>query len=88
MNVVAGEGKKSAKFGAAPPFGASTLWGPIVVQKFNIQKLAEVEIGRCRNWPKLKLAEVDRAQRAWELWDLTQSVNDHVFPPRVAFLDQ
>ena len=37
-----------------------------VVPKFNIQKMAEVEIGRSRNWPKStwpksKLAEVDRA---------------------------
>ena len=36
-----------------------------MVQKFNIQKLAEVEIGRSRNWPnsKKKLAEVDRAPK-------------------------
>ena len=29
------------------------------VQKFNIQKLAEVKIGRSQNWPKSKLAEVE-----------------------------
>ena len=40
-------------------FGASTLWAPhpsraphLVVPKFNIPKLAEIEIGRSRNWPK------------------------------------
>ena len=49
-----------------PPFGAPLFLGlglhprglhplgapPLVVQKFNIQKMAEVEIGRSRNWPK------------------------------------
>ena len=43
---------------------------PPLVKKFNIQKLAEVEIGRSRigrtrkkkkSWPKSKLADVDRA---------------------------
>ena len=57
----------------APPFGAPLFPGlglhPLglhpsraphfVVPKFNIQKLAEVEIGRSRNWPKSKLAEVE-----------------------------
>ena len=48
-------------FGAgAPPFGGSTLRGPTLCRpKFNIQKLAEVEIGRSQNWPKSKLAEVE-----------------------------
>ena len=51
----------------APPFWAPPFWAPplrraphFVVPKFNIQKLAEVEFGRSRNWPKSKLAEVDR----------------------------
>ena len=51
--------KKSAKFWAStlrglhpsvpPPFGAPPF---VMVPKVNIQKLAEVEIGRSRNWPK------------------------------------
>ena len=42
-------------------FGPPLFGGPpFVVQKFNIPKLAEVEIGRSRNWPKLKLAEVEK----------------------------
>ena len=44
MKNVAGEGKN---FGPHPS-GAP----PFVVPKFNIQKLAEVEIGRSRNWRK------------------------------------
>ena len=57
-------GPTFSRFG--PPPGASTFRGlhpsgapPFKVQKFNIQKLAEVEIGRSRNWPKSKLAEVE-----------------------------
>ena len=74
MKIVAGKKKKARNFGpppfgpppfgthpsGPPPFGAP----PFVVHKFNIQKLAEVEIGRSRNWPKSKLAEFDRARES------------------------
>ena len=44
----------------APPFGAHPSKAPhFVVPKFNIPKLAEIEIGRNRSWPKSKLAEVE-----------------------------
>ena len=58
----------------------STLRGPIfrgptfsLAPKFNIQKLAEVElaeveIGRSRNWPKSKLAEVELAELEKKSW--------------------
>ena len=62
-------GPTFSRFGP-PPFGAHPSRAPhFVVPKFNTQnwptsnrpksKLAEVEIGRSRNWPKSKLAEVD-----------------------------
>ena len=45
---------------ASTPFGAHPSRAPHFVDpKFNIPKLAEVEIGRSRNWPKSKLAEVE-----------------------------
>ena len=50
-------GPTITRFGP-PPFGAHPSKAP-VVPKFNIPKLAEVEIGRSRNWPKSKLAEVE-----------------------------
>ena len=39
-------------------------WGapPFVIQKFNIQKLAEIEIGRSRNWPKSTEVEIGRSR--------------------------
>ena len=46
MKTVAGEERESAKF-----WGPENGVPPFVVQKFNIQKLAEVEIGRSRNRP-------------------------------------
>ena len=66
-----GRGKKKREILALPPVGPPTfsMFGPppfgalpFVVQKFNVQKLAEVEIGRSRKWPKSKMAEVDRAR--------------------------
>ena len=70
MKTVAGEGKKreilgSTPFGPQPfrPVPPPLEAPPFVVQKFNIPKLADVEIGRSRNWPtskkKKKLAEVE-----------------------------
>ena len=63
-----GGAPKWSPFGAppfvAPGFGTPLFLGlgPFVVQKFNIQKLAEVEIDRSRKWPKSKLAEVKLAE--------------------------
>ena len=43
----------NSRFGASTLLGPPPFWAPhCVVPKFNIQKLAEVEIGRSRNWPK------------------------------------
>ena len=59
----------------APPFGAPFFGAPLFLwlPKFNIQKLAEVElaeveIGRSRNWPKSKLAEVELAELEKKSW--------------------
>ena len=69
----------------APPFGLHPSRAPhFVVPKFNIQKLAEVEIGRSRNWPKSigvgrsrsELAEVELAELEKKSWSKLAEV-DH-----------
>ena len=52
-----------------PPFGRPTLRGPTLCRpKIQHPKLAEVEIGRSRNWPKSKLAEVELAKLEKKSW--------------------
>ena len=58
LRIVAGEGKKSAKF---PPFWAPPSGAPLSSQN---STLAEIEICRSRNWPKSKMAEVELAELA------------------------
>ena len=71
------------------PFGAPLFqglglhpWGPpfeptFCRPKFNVQKLAEVEIGRSRNWPKSKLAELEK--KSWPKSKLAEVDHPQMF---------